>query len=161
MTCSRSRCTGSTEKKGTLLPRKSEGGENPPQTHKPGSRAAPHLSCVLPLTERGPPRGSDLAPKNVYLQIPGTYRIPCGKQYLTVLWKETAKLTGFSPWFLRVIDELFFPSSQYFLCLQPCRLLKRQWGNFIMFYTFHLQWWSVSFSMGPYSMLIPQVSYTA
>lgn len=95
--------------KGTLLHRKGEGGKNPPQTHKPGLRDAPHLSCLLPLTQWGPPRGSDLTPDNVYLQIPGTHGVQCGKQYLTVLWKKTAKLTGFSPWFLRVIDELFFP----------------------------------------------------
>lgn len=96
----------------------------------------PHLSCLLHLTQWGPPTGRDLAPNNVYLQIPSTHRVQCGKQYLTVLWKKTAKLTGFFPWFLGLIDELLFPSPWYFLCLQPCRLLKQQWENFIMFYTF-------------------------
>lgn len=64
---------------------KVRGEEKPTPNHKPGSRAVPHLSCLLPLTQWGPPRGSDLAPNNVYLQIPDTYRIR------TVLWEKKKK----------------------------------------------------------------------
>lgn len=64
---------------------KVRGEKKPCQMHKPGSRAAPHLSCLLPLTQCGPPRGNDLAPNNVYFRISGTYRIQYGKQYLTLV----------------------------------------------------------------------------